>query len=358
MVWGNTFCSRVEANAVGLMRDRRVMQVVTKLLKRVVGLVAIALVCIGCGGYLPAIGSNPWEVVALPTNANLLDISFANDNALHGWLVGANSTLLETQDGGKNWQPRSLELDSSYRFASVSFSGDEGWIAGKPSILLHTLDAGKTWSSVPLSEQLPGSPNTILALGPQAAEMTTDIGAIYRTADGGRTWKAMVEAAVGVVRNISRSPDGKYVAVSSRGNFYSTWEPGQTAWEPHNRNSSRRVQNMGFTVDGRLWMLARGGQVQFSTAGNTTWEKPINPELATSWGLLDLAYRTPDELWVTGGSGNLIRSLDGGKTWQKDEAMENVPSNLYKIVFLDPDHGFIIGQQGILLRYAGSARAA
>ena len=37
---------------------------------------------------------------------------------------------------------------------------------------------------------------------------------------------------------ISRAPNGAYVAVSSRGNFYLTWEPGQTYWQPHNRCAS------------------------------------------------------------------------------------------------------------------------
>ncbi|MCY7392521.1 MAG: photosystem II assembly protein, partial [Leptolyngbyaceae cyanobacterium CAN_BIN12] len=57
------------------------------------------------------------------------------------------------------------------------------------------------------------------------------------------------------------------------------------------------------------------------------------------------------------GSGNLIRSLDGGKTWEKDRFIENVPSNLYKIKFLNPDRGFIIGQ-GSLLKYDDSANQA
>ena len=282
------------------------------------------LLCVGCSS-VPSTSYNPWEVVTLPTDVNLQDVGFTEDTQ-HGWLVGNKSALFETKDGGKTWQQKSLDLgDKNFILSSVSFSGQEGWIVGEPSLLLHT----------------------------------NDVGAIYRTTDGGKNWKAMVQEAVGVLRNVARSEDGKYIAVSAKGNFYSTWEPGQTAWQGHNRNSSRRLQNMGFGKDGRVWMLARGGQVQFTKADNTEeWEEVQNPELSTSWGLLDLAYRTPEEIWVTGGSGNLLCSPDGGKTWQKDRGVESVPSNLYKIVFLSPEKGFIIGQRGILLRYQGQAESA
>ena len=39
----------------------------------------------------------------------------------------------------------------------------------------------------------------------------------------------------GSFSTINRSPAGDYVAVSSRGNFYMTWTPGQAFWQPHNR---------------------------------------------------------------------------------------------------------------------------
>uniref|UniRef100_A0A832M3F7 Photosystem II assembly protein Ycf48 n=1 Tax=Oscillatoriales cyanobacterium SpSt-402 TaxID=2282168 RepID=A0A832M3F7_9CYAN len=337
------------------------MDIVTNLLRKFWGLAAIALLCMGCSnGYLASTSFNPWQVVTVPTESNLLDIAFVNNTSSHGWVVGTNASLFETTDNGETWEERTLDLDQPYRFTSVSFRDREGWIVGQPSILLHTEDEGRSWSRIPLSEKLPGAPNTIEALGPQSAEMTTNIGAIYRTSDGGKTWKAMVEEAVGVVRNISRSPNGEYVAVSARGNFYSMWQPGLSAWEPHNRNSSRRVQNMGFTSDGRLWMLARGGQIQFTDPENAEeWTEPVNPEFATSWGLLDMAYRTPDEVWVAGGSGNLLVSQDGGKTWEKDRFVEDVPSNLYRIKFFGSEKGFIIGQQGTLLKYvsAGSQDA-
>jgi photosystem II stability/assembly factor-like uncharacterized protein len=329
------------------------MNPILKSLKQIAIALFAVLLCSGCvRAFLPSISANPWQPVSLPTEATLLDVAFTGDSK-HGWLVGKNSTLLESTDGGKTWEPRNLELGNQiYNFISVSFSGNEGWVTGQPSLLLRTTDAGKSWSRVPLSEQLPGQPYTIAALGQKSAEMTTDIGAIYRTKDGGKNWRAMVQEAVGVVRNIARSPDGKYLAVSARGNFYSTWEPGQDAWEQHNRNSSRRLQNMGFGKDGQLWLLARGGSVQFSQPNSIEeWGDSINPEFSTSWGLLDLAYRTPEEVWMSGGSGNLLASFDGGKTWQKDRAVENVPSNLYRIVFLSQNEGFILGQGGTLLRY-------
>ncbi|MBD0345515.1 MAG: photosynthesis system II assembly factor Ycf48 [Coleofasciculus sp. Co-bin14] len=334
------------------------MSYFVRKLKQIVILVAVAFICVSCK-YAPSVSYNPWQVVTVPTESTLQGLAFTG-NTSHGWAVGSNATILETTDSGKTWQEKRLELgEQNYRFTSVSFTGEEGWIVGEPSILLHTSDGGASWSRIPLSEKLPGAPNTIVALGANSAEMATNVGAIYQTKDAGKTWKAMVEEAVGVVRNLSRSDDGKYVAVSARGNFYSTWEPGQKAWVQHNRNSSKRLQNMGYGQDGRLWLLARGGLLQFSSAQDPeAWEKPMNPEFSTSWGFLDVAYRTAEEIWVAGGSGNLFCSFDGGKTWQKDREIEQVPSNLYKIVFITPEQGFIMGQKGVLLRYEQNSQAA
>ncbi|KAM1096496.1 hypothetical protein TB2_013756 [Malus domestica] len=102
--------------------------------------------------------------------------------------------------------------------------------------------------------------------------MVTDEGAIYVTSNRGYNWRAAVQETVsaalnrtvssgisgasyytGTFNSVNRSPDGKYVAVSSRGNFYLTWEPGQPYWQPHNRTIARRIQNMGWRADGGLW---------------------------------------------------------------------------------------------------------
>jgi photosystem II stability/assembly factor-like uncharacterized protein len=297
---------------------------------------------------------NPWQTIELETEATFADVAFTADSN-RGWLVGTQAALFETNDGGNTWAQKVIDLgEEKVSFTEISFTGNEGWIVGRPAVLLHTEDGGSNWSRISLSSQLPGEPYGIVALGADTAEMVTNLGAIYKTTNGGRNWKALVEGSVGVARNINRSPDGKYVAVSARGNFYSTWTPGASEWTPYNRNSSRRLQNMGFTNDDRLWMIARGGQIQFSEPNAfDTWGKIRNPEdTNNNLGFLDLGYRTPEEIWLSGGSGNLLVSSDDGQTWQKDKEVDRVSSNFYRIVFVNSDLGFVMGQRGILLKYS------
>lgn len=324
------------------------------VVRKSIALVCICLLCMSCASSIPTLSFNPWNEVSLPTDSTLSDLVFNDEN--HGWIVGSNATLLETTDGGDVWIQRDLSLDDDrYRLTSISFEGNEGWIVGQPSLLLHTSDEGQTWSEIPLSSKLPGSPILITALGPDSAEMVTDLAAIYRTADGGQTWKGQVLYGSDLILNIARSPEDNYLAVSERGSFFLTFKPGQDTWDPHIRTSSRRIQNMGFGFDDRLWLLLRGGGVQFSEPNSIDeWDDPISPERRNQWGLLDLAYRTPKEIWVTGGGGSLYVSADGGSTWFKDQEVDDIPSNFYRIIFTAPDQGFILGQRGILLKYEGN----
>jgi len=324
-----------------------------------------------------------WKQVKIPVDTVLFDLDFVKDSPNHGWLVGTKGTFLETVDGGETWIPRTFanldpDEELTYRFENISFFGNDGWVIGKPAIMLHTKDGGKSWLRVPVSPKLPGEPILITALGPDSAEMTTSSGAVYITTNGGRNWKAQVKETIdstlnrtissgvsgasyftGSIIGVIRDFNGKYLAISSRGNFFLTWQPGQEFWIPRARETSRRIQSMGFIQGDSskgIWMSTRGGGLGF-TESQTDFDSVNGFEFISSpiktggYGILDVAFKNDQELWVACGGGILYKSLNRGKTWEKEQDTEKITGNFYKIKFFGPDSGFVLGSNGVLLKY-------
>ena len=308
--------------------------------------------CVTTG--LPTAAASPWQAVPLDTASNPLDLSFTSAN--HGFLVGSNRLIMETDDGGASWQNRSLDLplEENFRLISIDFKGDEGWIVGQPGLLLHSDDAGQSWSRLLLDTKLPGEPYLVTALGQNQAELATNVGAVYQTSNAGNSWQALVSDAAGAVRDLRRSPDGRYVSVSGLGNFFASWTPGQDTWQVHQRVSSQRLQSMGFQPDGNLWMVARGAQLRFNTDANDlgAWGKPVVP-ITNGFGYLDLAWDPSGALWTGGGSGTLLVSRDGGSSWQRDPVGAEQPTNFTRIHFDDGGKAFVLGERGSMLRWVG-----
>lgn len=64
-------------------------------------------------------------------------------------------------------------------------------------------------------------------------------------------------------------------------------------------------------------------------------------------------FRNDQEGYACGGSGSLFRTDNGGKSWKRDRSTDQVAGNLYAIKFAEQGNGFILGNDGILLRYIG-----
>jgi len=305
--------------------------------------------------------NSPWDTIQFEKQSNTLDIDFIDDN--HGFLVGSNRLIMETTDGGKTWEERSLELASeeNFRLLDIDFKGEEGWLLGQPSLVMHTYDGGKNWTRLSLGNKLPGQPFLITTIDRDKAELATTAGAIYSTSNSGESWEAKVVDASGSggVRDLRRTSEGDYVSVSSLGNFFSTLDNSSDTWVAHQRASSKRVQSIGFNPSGSLWMLSRGAEIRFNdnTEDLESWSKPIIPIL-NGYNYLDMGWDPNGDIWAGGGNGTLIVSKDDGKTWNSDPIASSLPTNYIKIVFINKDDlkeakGFILGERGYILRWKG-----
>ena len=304
--------------------------------------------------------SSPWETIQFEDQSNVLDIDFIDSK--HGFLVGSNRLIMESNDGGESWERRSLDdilSEENFRLLDIDFKGKEGWLIGQPSLVMHSLDAGKSWTRLSLGNKLPGQPYLITTVNDGIAELATTAGAIYETSDSGESWKAkVIDASVsGGVRDLRRTSKGDYVSVSSLGNFFSTLDKNSDNWVAHQRASSKRVQSIGFNPEGNLWMLSRGAEIRFNEDSNDleSWTKPIIPIL-NGYNYLDMGWDPNGDIWAGGGNGTLIVSRDQGKTWNLDPVASVLPTNYIKIIFLDKDEldtkkGFILGERGYILKW-------
>ena len=322
----------------------------------------ICFVLTGCSSTgVKMSDSSPWDTIQFEDQANALDVEFIDNQ--NGFLVGSNRLVMETNDGGKTWEKRSLDISSeeNFRLLDIDFKGEEGWLIGQPALVLHTTDSGKNWTRLSLGNKLPGQPYLVTTVDSGVAELATTAGAIYETSNSGESWDAKVVDASGSggVRDLRRTKDGNYVSVSSLGNFFSTLDSNSDTWMAHQRASSKRVQSIGFNPNGNLWMLSRGAEIRFNEDGEDleNWSKPIIPIL-NGYNYLDMGWDPKGTIWAGGGNGTLISSQDEGKTWVSDPVASALPTNYIKIVFIQKDgldnkKGFILGERGYLLRWNG-----
>ncbi len=67
-----------------------------------------------------------------------------------------------------------------------------------------------------------------------------------------------------------------------------------------------------------------------------------------------MCWRTDRSVWAVGGSGVMYESSDGGQTFTFNKDAQGIPGNLYRVKFFDALKGYVLGSDGVLLKYCGS----
>lgn len=164
--------------------------------------------------YKTSDGGEHWTRVPLnlPARSSITDAYFLNRDV--GWItvsrtvVGPDEAegpgsyedatwIFETRDGGKTLSERSTIKYG--QITEIEFVDErEGWATGRmlsrgypernASLVLHTTTGGKDWQN--LSAKLPASEGVegLHLIGPRAAVLLTDDGAVNKTVNEGETW--------------------------------------------------------------------------------------------------------------------------------------------------------------------------
>ena len=191
--------------------------------------------------------------------------------------------------------------------------------------MLHTEDGGKTWQPQPIADLVklpdsaldtgvdPGDVNlyAVTYADPDHAWVVGEFGTIMASTDGGRTWTqqhAPVESTL----------FGVHFADAQRG-----WAVGHRRRHP--RHDRRRRH-----LDARDGRRSRSGPSTTSSSPGTTG-------------------------WITGDSGTMLKSSDGGATWVVEPLPIQLAAHWIRSVWLGPTgKGLAVGNEGLVFQLDGT----
>lgn len=255
-------------------------------------------------------GGDSWQLQVSGTTSNLYGISFKNTN--EGIAVGAAGTILRTVNGGLNWDEKvTVNTQVNGDLNGVVLQGDEGWIIGDNGLLLHTSDSGVNWELQDTGLKVRFL--DVSFIDSQTGWIVGENGTVIHTTDGGKTWNLQVSGVTAHLNGISFVNNISGWAVGDKGTIISTNDGGQT-W---------KVENSGVTID-----------------------------------LKDVFFVDVNNGWIVGKNGTILNNGASGESGSSQFRQTNTdwkiqPSgttvNLLNVFFINPNLGFIVGEQGIIL---------
>ena len=264
--------------------------------------------------------------------------SYKNRNTFYFGATGGG--VWKTTDGGSNWKNISDKYFGSTIGAVAVAPGDEDIIyvgEGENTIrgnvseglggMWRSEDGGRSWKNIGLKDGRhiirivihPKDPNTVWAAVLGHAFGPNETRGVYKTTDGGKTWRKTLFA---------NKQSGAVDLVMEPGNpsvFYAgTWRMIRT---PYSMESGGEGSG--------LWKSIDGGETWMNISQNKGLPKGL-------WGIVGVAIApsNPDKIYalIENPSGGMFMSSDGGETWTLTSSDNNIRQRAwyYTKVFVDP----------------------
>lgn len=333
-------------------------------------------VCITGAGVVVILLAAP--AAALAWDALYQDVDFVT--ASRGWVVGMNTTIIRTTNGGKTWVTQK-RVSGGPMLRDVCFRSKlYGWAVGDNARLYRTTDGGKRWVRVraatfgtaTLYSVKFTSANKGWICGGYWTNVYFDTdqpwGYIWGTSDGGRTWTQQVTAAsacytaidfvngwTGVAAGRSRiqtTPstgfDMPFIVQTTDGTFWSGFQYLGTT------PVTAMVHGLDFAAGGRLVVVGEYGTAPtffpflFSSGDwGTTWAE-VNPSAGPPT-VEDVRMVSNLVGYAVGdGSPNVYKTTDGGLTWMIKGTRYG--RQLRGVDFVSASTGYAVGAYGVAHR--------
>ncbi len=299
-----------------------------------------------------------WSAVAIADSISFFDIPsvhFVNENtgyvlaSFFGDGFGDETIVYKTEDGGESWS----DVFSSNEFAmSDLFFADEdhGWVVGSNRAIFHTSDGGETWSEQIVDDADGWVFYETVFFQDQETGWVAGNRNLYKTEDGGESWEQIRIREESQITDIffideQRGWASMFNSQLRDPGMLRTVDGGET-WEVG--LDSIRTNSVRFIDENNGFAVGQNGLIVKSQDGGETWQQ-LEP--ATEWTLNALAFPHADSIWAAGARTTMLFSDDAGDSWEREYAGTSSTVEIQDLHFINSELGWASGRSGTLLKY-------
>lgn len=296
-------------------------------------------------------GGETWTVQRFLQGEGITDIELVSSTV--GYAVGYLGELLKTTDGGVHW----VELSYGYSpsmLHGVYFQDElEGWVVGQygsmpNALILHTTDGGVTWTNQ-YNDYMKVygitflDADTAIAVGADGASR----GVILRTTNRGAIWQEVRSGIDVGFCDVGSTTGGVVVAVGmseivGHGTTILRSTDAGINWVSLPSSPVNRPAAVAFADSLHGIIVASYGNILKSNDGGTTWQS--ESARITTEDISDVAFPVAARglcLTTTPGGSRFFTTVDGGITWAQQGGQ--VPFILFRMSIPDSSTCFAVG---------------
>jgi photosystem II stability/assembly factor-like uncharacterized protein len=301
-------------------------------------------------------GGVTWEPLPAPPGLPYNDIHFID--ALNGVAVSPLEGIYRTTNGGQSWTQVHFgpeidpEVDNSVGTEELNLlvvrmaDAQNGVAVGPAGRIFSTSDGGASW--VTRTSGSAYDTSKIVAVDANHAWAISGTSEILRTTNGGQTWERHYLFPLYSYASDIHFVDAQNGWVSGSSTFGSTTSMWKTAdggvtWTPV--PAPLEFVTTVHTLDGQRIIAGSGDRTMYSVDGGANWtvSEPIEGGFVQ-----DVQFTNQNTVWLTLDSGRLLKSLDGGASFEFQDLGMATPY-FVQMQFLDELNGFILTRWSTVL---------
>ena len=275
-----------------------------------------------------------WKLLSVPPMGYLYDIDSYGENLLVA--VGEDGLIARSTDGGNVWTTKTLPIQTN--LVCISIISQNLMVAAGGTKIVKSTDGGVTWT-VPTTPGLPHI-NDILMVSTQTGYAVG--GSVFRTTDACQSFNKMTLPYTDMFLSVS-VPSSFAIYIASAKALYKSTDGGIT-WMNPCVFKDFSVVKMFFATEDLGYVIGKDGVAQRSTDGGNNWEYISAP---TTQPLNGIATTFNGDLLVCGGAGSIFKQINGN--W-KDVTQAVSRADICSIHFLNSLEGLCCGSEGTILK--------